>query len=152
MCRYEFSSFCRCVNFQRIFLSLRVLTSNLNAIGVFILLSSSIQIYLHYACLTPVIIIILLTTSSIEVGGKFRVTSHRKVLWRPKTRKTNCYDWELLVLIGCFKRDNWMKWIEVSISLVQIYQAPALQMEVTLLKLFYMEQPLRRLSVRRGDV
>ena len=45
-----------------------------------------------------------------------------------------------------------MKWIEVSISLVQVYQAPALQMEATLLKLFYMEQPLRRLSVRRGDV
>ena len=83
---------------------------------------------------------------------KIQITLHRKVLWRPKTRKTNCYDWELLVLIGCFKRDNGMKWIEVSISLVQIYQAPALQMESTLLKLFYMEQPLRRLSVRRGDV
>ena len=88
----------------------------------------------------------------MRVLHQFSVTLHRKVLWRPKTRKTNCYDWELLVLIGCFKRDNGMKWIEVSISLVQIYQAPALQMEVTLLKLFYMEQPLRRLSVRRGDV
>ena len=42
------------MNFQHIFLSLRVLTSNLNAVGVFILLSSSIQIYLHYACFTPI--------------------------------------------------------------------------------------------------
>ena len=29
--------------------------------------------HLHYACLTPVIISIFSTTSSIEFGGKFRV-------------------------------------------------------------------------------
>ena len=40
-----------------------------------------------------------------------------------------------------------MRWIELSISLLQIYRAPAVQMEVTLVKLFYIEQPLRRLSV-----
>ena len=33
-----------------------------------------------------------------------------------------------------------MKWIEVSISLVQIYQAPALQMELKLVKLSYMDE------------
>ena len=37
-----------------------------------------------------------------------------------------------------------MKKIEVSISLLQSYQAPAVQMEVTLVKLFYIEQPLGR--------
>ena len=37
--------------------------------------------------------------------------------------------------------------VEVSISLLQSYQAPAVQMEVTLVKLFYIEQPLRRLRV-----
>ena len=39
-----------------------------------------------------------------------------------------------------------MKKIEVSISLLQSYQALAVQMEVTLVKLFYIEQPLRRVS------
>ena len=44
-----------------------------------------------------------------------------------------------------------MKWIEVSISLLQIYRAPAVQMEVTLVKLFYIEQPLRPLSVKECE-
>ena len=42
-------------------------------------------------------------------------------------------------------------WIEVSISLLQIYRALAVQMEVTLVKLFYIEQPLRPLSVKECE-
>ena len=102
--------------------------------------------HLHYACLTPVIISIFSTTSSIEFGGKFRVKLHRKVFWGPKTSKTNCYGWWLLVLIGCFKRENRGKWLRFQLACYND-QAPAVQMEVTLVKLFYIEQPLRRLRV-----
>ena len=64
-----------CVDFQCIFLSLRVLTLNLN----FILLSSSLQI-ICITCVTPAIIRIFWTTYSIEVLGKFSVKLNRKVL------------------------------------------------------------------------
>ena len=76
--------------------------------------------HLHYACLTPVIISIFSTTSSIEFGGKFRVKLHRKVLWGPKTSKTNCYGWWLLVLIGCFKRENRRKRLRFQLACYKV--------------------------------